>query len=479
MKRALNYYAETGKQDWTPLLGFVVAYAKSVAAFLVLLAAGGCAAPQAPAQRIILITIDTLRADHLGAYAYPRGVSPFLDDLADRSVVFDLALSSCSHTAPSHASLFTSLQPAQHRILVNGKRLDDRLVTIAELLSEQGYRTAAFTPVKFLNGLGAGFEYFSSSDSFEPAAAVFARASEWLERLGAEEKSFVWIHLFDVHEWKDPDRLNRRAVLWVMENAEPRGEGLRSWLREHHGLPADPLQDEFSIVRAVNLYDGQLYAVDRAVEEFYEKLDALGLLDGSVWFITSDHGEGLGNHHYLHHDRYIYDEQIRVPLLVHSPTGRFEAGRVLSMVRLVDLAPTLAALAGTDMETQVIPVVGQSILPLLHAREARWTVSKAFAQRRPLNEKRIKQGWLPGNVYATRSTARKLIINTEGSCEYYDLGADPFEVDNVCDPLDPEIADLIRSLTSAYEAMQSQGEAMHSDVASPEAIEELEALGYL
>ena len=130
-----------------------------------LLAAGGCAAPQAPAQRIILVTIDTLRADHLGAYGYPRGVSPFLDDLAGRSVVFDLALSSSSHTAPSHASLFTSLQPAQHRILVNGKRLDDRLVTIAELLSEQGYRTAAFTPVRFLNGLGAGFLFFSSSDS--------------------------------------------------------------------------------------------------------------------------------------------------------------------------------------------------------------------------------------------------------------------------------------------------------------------------
>ena len=131
------------------------------------------------------------------------------------------------------------------------------------------------------------------------------------------------------------------------------------------------------------------------------------------------------------------------------------------------------------METQVIPVVGQSMLPLLRDRQAQWAVTEAFAQRRPADERRIKEGWEQGDVYATRSTARKLIINTEGSCEYYDLGADPFETNNVCDPLEPDIADLIRLLTGAFEAMQSQGEAMHSGVASPEVIEELKALGYL
>ena len=179
------------------------------------------------------------------------------------------------------------------------------------------------------------------------------------------------------------------------------------------------------------------------------------------------------------HGRYIYDEQIRVPLLVHSPTGRIANGRVHDIVRLVDVAPTIADLVGSSMETQAIPVVGQSILPLLRDRRARWTVTETFAQRRPADERRITEGWLPGDVYATRSLDRKLIVNTEDSCEYYDLGADPFEKNNVCDPSDTDVAELLRLLTDAYGAMQTQGEAMHSGVASPEVIEELEALGYL
>jgi len=456
-----------------------VAFAKSLASILLLVVAGGCAAPQAPSQRIILVTIDTLRADHLGAHGYPRGVSPFLDSLAERSVVFEQAFSSSSHTAPSHASLFTSLQPAQHRLLVNGELLDDQLLTIAELLSEQGYRTAAFTPVKFLNGLAAGFDHFSSSEAYEPADAVLTRAFEWLEENGADTMSFVWIHLYDVHEWVAPKHLQRGEVRWVRENAELQGGELRQWLVEHHGLPAELSEGGVPIVRSINRYDGQLYAVDKALKSFYGKLGARELLDESIWFITSDHGEGLGNHHRMGHGRYIYDEQIHGPLLIHSPTDGLAIGRVSNMVVLVDVAPTIAALVESSMETQAIPVVGQSILPLLHDRRARWTVTETFSQRRPADERRVKEGWLPGDVYATRSDDRKLIINTEGSCEYYYLGADPFEIDNVCDPFEPDVAELIRLLTEAYEGMQSQGEAMHSGVASPEVIEELKALGYL
>ena len=194
---------------------------------------------------------------------------------------------------------------------------------------------------------------------------------------------------------------------------------------------------------------------------------------------TSDHGEGLGNHRRMGHGRYIYDEQIRVPLLVHSPTGGIVNGRVAELVRLVDVAPTIAALVGSSMETQAIPVVGQSILPLLRDRQAQWTVTETFAQRRPADERRVTEGWLPGDVYATRGIDRKLIINTGEPCEYFDLEADPFELENICDPGEPDVAELIRLLSDAYRGMQSQGEAMHSGVASPEVIEELKALGYL
>ena len=180
MPRALKTHAGTGDICWKELREYVAACAKSAAVILLLLAMVGCGVPQAPPQRIILVTIDTLRADHLGAYGYPRDVSPFLDDLAARSVVFELAFSSCFHTAPSHASLFSSLQPAQHGLLVNGELLDDQLLTVAELLSKQGYRTAAFTPVKFLNGLAAGFDHFTSSIWLRPSLPSLERA--WKRR---------------------------------------------------------------------------------------------------------------------------------------------------------------------------------------------------------------------------------------------------------------------------------------------------------
>lgn len=479
MPRASKTHTIIGHKNWNLFLQHLGTYATSAVPILLLLMAVACAAPPTPSQRIILVTIDTLRADHLGAYGYPRGVSPFLDGLADRSVVFDQAFSSSSHTAPSHASLFTSLQPAQHRLLVNGELLDDQLLTIAELLSERGYRTAAFTPVKFLNGLAAGFDHFSSSEAYEPADAVLSRAFEWLAENGADTNSFVWIHLYDVHEWVTPKHLQRGKVRWVRENAELQGGELRRWLIEHHGLPVELSEGGASIMRSMNRYDGQLYAVDQALGQFYGELGAHELLDGSIWFITSDHGEGLGNHHRMGHGQYIYDEQIRVPLVVHSPTDGLAIGRVAQMVRLVDVAPTIAALVESSMETQAIPAVGQSMLPLLRDRRARWTVTEAYSERRPADERRVKEGWLPGDVYASRSDDRKLIINSEGSCEYYNLGADPFEINNVCEPSESDIAELIRLLTEAFEAMQSQGEAIHSGAASPEVIEELKALGYL
>jgi arylsulfatase A-like enzyme len=466
--------------DWgsSQLRRKIAAVARGAACVLPLIAIGACA-PQPPSQRIVLVTIDTLRADHLGSYGYPRGVSPFLDGLAEQSAVFDHAFSSCSHTAPSHASLFTSLQPAQHRLLVNGEHLDDKLLTIAELLSEHGYRTAAFTPVKFLNGLNAGFDHFGSSKSYESADAVLGRAFEWISGTGTDESSFVWIHLFDVHEWVEPKHLQRPSIRWVIENAQLQGGDLRSWLGEHHGLPSNLSEGRVPLIRAINRYDGQLYAVDRALKDFYGRLGELGLLEESIWFITSDHGEGLGNHHRMGHGRYIYDEQIRVPLLVHSPSGGVATGRVSEMVRLVDLAPTIAALAGISMGAQPIPVVGESILPLLRGRGTPWTVTETFAQRRPADEKRINEGWLPGEVYAARNADRKLIISSEGPCELYDLEIDPFELNNECQPSEPDIAELIRQLTDAFNAMQTQGEAMRSGVASPEVIEELKALGYL
>ncbi len=450
-----------------------------VAALLALAAVSGCGREAEPPRRIFLVTIDTLRADHLGSYGYPRGVSPFLDRLADRSTVFELAVSPCSHTAPSHASLFTSLQPAQHRVLTNGEELDEELLTIAEALGEAGYATGAFTPTKFLRGLQAGFQTFSVSDRYQPAAEVLDRARQWIGDLEEGARLFAWVHLYDVHEWNSPRHHHASAQSWVRENAELQGDELGAWLQRYHGVPEDYSPGKWSVAEAVDLYDGQLYAVDKALESFFQHLEASRLLDDSLVIITSDHGEGLGNHRIMGHGQYIYDEQILVPLLVHASDGRYRPRRVAEMVRLVDLAPTLAELTGASMEGQPIPVVGTSLASLLEGGRAPWTVTKAFAERRPADELRLKMGWLPGDVYAVRGLRHKLIVNSEGPCEFFDLERDPFELDNRCHPERGIGTEMLQEVQGLYELYQTQGAAFRSGVASPEVIEELKALGYL
>jgi arylsulfatase A-like enzyme len=432
-----------------------------------------------PPQRVFLFTIDTLRVDHLGAYGYPRGVSPFIDQLAENSVVFDLAVSSCSHTAPSHASIFTSLQPAQHRVLTNGEQLDPRLVTIAEVMGEAGYRTGAFTPTKFLGGLDAGFEHFSVSQQYEPATAVLERASAWFDDVSAEEKSFAWIHLFDVHEWNSPRHVHDDALQWVKTNARLRGAEFSDWLHLNHGVPTDFKPAARELTDAIDLYDGQLYALDRALAAFFADLEARGWLEGSLVILTADHGEGLGNHRTMGHGIYIYDEQIRVPLLVWAPDGRFRPHRVEQMVRLVDLAPTLAEMVGAKMDGQPIPIVGSSLAPLLAGRAREWKITEAFSQRRPADQRRLKMGWAPGEVFSVRGRSQKLIINTDGACEAFDLVRDPFELHNQCEERSTEFAESIAAAAERFNRMQTQGEAFQSGLASPEVIEELKALGYL
>ena len=187
-----------------------------------------------PPDRIFLITIDTLRADHLGTYGYPRGLSPFLDSLAEKGVVFTDAQSSISHTAPSLASMFTGLQPAQHRLLRNGQRLAPAILSLAEVLKEKGYNTAAFTPLRFLRGVSQGFDHFPLN-KYDSAPGILRRASEWLAARPAGEKLFLWVHLYDVHEWQAAGRRSEDDHRW-MRDEEPTREHLWTYLQQKNGL---------------------------------------------------------------------------------------------------------------------------------------------------------------------------------------------------------------------------------------------------
>ena len=448
-----------------------------VTALATVLAVSGCGRGPEPPERVFLITIDTLRADHLGLYGYGRDVSPFLDSLGERGVVFERAYSSCSHTAPSHASLFTALHPAQHRVLQNGEELHDAALTIAEIYRDQGYATGAFTTVNFLRGLEAGYQTFENEQRFFPADHILGQALDWIRGHETDAKLFVWIHLFDVHQWYKPEQVDAEALAEI----EALGEPLEMWAErraERHGT-SYTLHSPEKLRDAIDRYDAQILSTDRAIERFFQTLETEDLAENALWIVASDHGEGLGNHEYMGHGKTIYDEQIRVPLLVYFTDGRTAPRRVPGMVSLVDVAPTLAELVGASFDEQIIPPAGRSLLPWIsgdpEARPARTT----FAQRRPADERRLKEGWTPGDVYALQGPRYKVIRSTEGHIELFDLESDPFELVNRAGEDLAEKGQLLEGLERQITAMERQGELLGSGEINPAYVEELRALGYL
>lgn len=460
-----------------------------VVAIVSLLGCGGPAlSPPLPTpDRVVLITIDTLRADHVGTYGYPRDTSPFLDSLGERGVVFERAYASTSHTAPSHASLFTALELPQHRLLQNGESLHEDLVTLAELYRDAGYQTAGFSTAGFTKGLSAGFDTFEAKGRYHPAETILGLARDWLATRDATDKLFLWIHLFDVHEWHREDRLHDSGLRWLEEQAL-RGDALAEYHATHHGTRFGRLgRDE--VLGAIDRYDGQLWATDRALESFYADVQGRFPAGHTVWVVTSDHGEGLGGHDFLGHGRFLYEEQLRVPLIVHW-AGTAEDGaqgkvpeprRVPQSVGLVDLGATLASWAGADFSAQPLPVVGRSLDPLF--RGDAWETRPLYAQRRPIDDFRRQQSWEEGEVFSTLDGRYKLIAQTSGAHEFYDLAVDPFEATNLFDDPNPELqavrSELLRRLVRQYREMMESSEGLVGAGIDERHVEELRALGYL
>jgi arylsulfatase A-like enzyme len=447
--------------------------ALAAAAGLLLLAAG-CRGREPRAFRgpVVLVTIDTLRADHLGCYGYPRDTTPFLDELAARGILFERAFSASSHTGPSHASLFTSLQPAQHRLLVNGQPLDPRLYTLAAMFRDAGYATAGFASVAFLGEVRHGFDHFDAAR--RPGDQTVERALAWLdagpgEGGGPARPFFLWAHLYDPHGARAP-RPGLEADLAELE-AWPEAERDRflAYLVAR-GVPADFYPDRDRLLRRYGFYDSGIRFADRQVRRLHERVTALR--PDARWVVTSDHGEGMGNHRYDDHGQFLYDEQLRVPLILAGVGG--EPRRIDRLVRLVDVYPTLAGWIGGR------PGPGVQGHPLLDPPGAARDLPArlAFAERRPKDGTARLRSWEGGVVVALRSADRKYIFHSEGSDEFFDLRRDPLELRNLIEEPSPE-RDAMRERLRTYLASLAGGPAAAVDVEAGEHAEELKSLGYL
>ena len=329
---------------------------------LCLVAAPACSGggDAGPRPSIVLITLDTTRADHLGCYGYQAyPTSPRIDALAQEGVVFEMAIAQAAVTPVSHASILTGLNPYHHGVRVlHGAaqyKLEEAQVTLPEILREVGYETGAFVsafPVTEHFGFEQGFDVFDAE--FTPPGAAehnikngmvntggvqrlagptTKRALEWVEL--REGPFFLWLHYFDPH---DDLAVPPPKVMQGIEFSA----GERERRRE--------------------LYDIEIAYMDATIGRVFDKLEELGRWDDTIVVVTADHGEGLGDHDWWTHG-VLYQEQIRVPLVVRGP-GLPGGGRVDSLVRTIDIVPTLGELLGLGAD-DLPPTDGVSLVPLI------------------------------------------------------------------------------------------------------------------
>ena len=382
---------------------------------------------------VLLITLDTTRADHLGPYGYSAAQTPTYDALAKRGIVFDECITPTAYTLPSHSSILTGLYPPAHGVRINGENaLGDSQTTLAERLSAKGYRTGAFVAAFVLDGrwgLSQGFQNYD--DHFKIAAnekldlagvrrpgnEVVDAALKWLGQ-PSSQPFFAWVHLYDAHT---PYRNNR--------------------------------------------YDDGIAFADAQVARLLAYLDQKHIRDNTLVVIVADHGEGLGDHGEQEHGYYVYDATVHVPLIIEAPG--FDAARVKAQVRTIDVAPTIMdAVAGerpADMQ-------GQSLLPVISGEEktTRYAYSESMAVR-------LQYGW--SALYALRTNDFKFIDAPRS--ELYDLKSDPNEAANKLDDERRVARDLRDRLQQVRAESDKRAPKVEEANVDQETLRKLASLGYL
>jgi arylsulfatase A-like enzyme len=317
------------------------------------------------------------------------------------------------------------LQPFQHGLVKNGHSLRPGVETLAELFADLGYETAGFASVGFLSELSQGFDVFEAE--WRTGDLTVDRALAWLDqRQPSGPPFFLWVHLYDAHKLKGPrEKLQADIAALQPADAAARRRFVDS-LTAEHGLDPEAYPSLDTLVERYDTYDAGIRFADRQVARLFDRVDALR--PETLWIVTADHGEGLGNHDYDEHGRFLYNEQLHVPLIVVGPG--IAPGTPRRLVRLVDILPTLAQWAGFAERAAAIPAEGYSLLdprPALGALAPRF----AFAERRPKDRARNRQSWEEGEVRSLQTARYKLIDHSQGDDELYDLERDPFELENL------------------------------------------------
>jgi arylsulfatase len=417
---------------------------------------------------VLFVILDAAGARHFGCYGYARATTPEIDRLAAEGVLFERAYTTAAYTRSAMASVWTSLYHDQHHA---GLRYDAPLpegsFTLARLLSSRGIRTAGFVANPSAGGafgLDQGFAEFQGvyGRSLPSAELLRRTAADWLGSSKTGGRFLAYLHFREPHSPYDPPspfdtRFGPDAPL----AKESRGGG---FLRDVND-GRKPIAPE-ELAHLVRLYDGNLAFADHELGELRRALEASGLWDRLVMIVSADHGEAFGEHGFIGHNKQVYDETARIPLIVRFPRGTGPAGtRVSELVDLTDVAPTIADVFGLRGDAGAARFIGRSLLAV-----AAGAPGKAGSVARTAHD---------DGVYSVTDGRFKLIhASGSGADELYDLGQDPAERTNIA-PDDPIRAAYYRQALYRRQLLAVPAASGAARAPTAEELESLRALGYV
>ena len=421
-----------------------------LAALLLLAAAAGLLVLRARAPRnLIVVSIDTLRADRLGTYGYGRPTSPHLDALARQGLVVDAVVAESPWTLPSHVTMLSGLDPSTHGVVLPWQRPGEKTRLLAQLLATHGYETAAITDGEFVgssHGFGAGFEHFDEEP--KPFATTVDRAIAFLEGRSTDRPYLLFLHTYDVHCPYTP--AGQYATMFVSPDRAPvETEGLCD--DDFNAMGISPAQATY----LSDLYDGDIRHADAELGRLFAHLRRTGGLHDTVVVVTSDHGEEFLEHGKIGHVHHLHRETLLIPMIIAG--AGVAPGRLPGPAGLADLVPTLFDLLG---------------LPAPPDLDGRSLVAST-----PIPEWRVSQVDYEGRRRSLRTATHHLTVDEEARRRLFNLRADPAEQVDVAagEP------GLTRELTAHLETHQAR-QARPIDRAgelSPFLVQRLRNLGYI
>jgi arylsulfatase A-like enzyme len=497
----------------------------------------GGSGPSRP--NIIIILIDTLRADHLSCYGHARRTSPHIDALAERGRVWEKVISPAPWTPPSHASLFTGTYPSRHGVDRSHLILDSGLTPLPEVLRRHGYKTYGVSSNYWLSRetrFDRGFDEFVHSwqlvqthgtnkplqrqqqrqdlhlatvadttgvkaklgdlvnEQFEKARQRLRRSYQlcddgarrvnsfvhrWLPRWRRDEAPFfAFLHYMEPHiRYSAPRQYHTMHVPGGVSTERVRRLNQDPWRYLTGRSPMDG--EEFEILRG--LYDGEVSYVDYQIGQLIEMLESAGLLDETAIFLTSDHGENLGEHGLMDHCYCLYETLLRVPLIAHYPSVFGRGERSGAPVQTHDLFPTILELAGVREDPAWSQVQTRSLLGETAPRIA---FAEYLEPQPPLPVLRQRYPGFEGKEFdralrTAQTNDLKYVWGSDGRDELYDLAADPAETRNLIDEQPEQAKELYAALETWLASFQHSAQDQETVELDESTIKKLEQLGYL